>query len=475
MARDIEQNPIEIDQSDPETTAMTAQPETPIYNPEAPHHQKPKLRPIQVMPMQNGEQQVIAVTDIQRLADPLLMMPQVQLVFQHMNGEKTLDEITEAVGKGLTREMLEILVAQLDQGFLLEGPTFDGLVQGMREKFDNSDTLPPSVTAMFADMVVDAKHKQEHGAESAASDEEKSEQGPAVMRELFDKWIDEALKNATDPSLDALPRAIFAPHIDYGRGWPNYAHVYGRLRVCDRPDRIIILGTNHHGSGTGVVACDKGYESPFGTCAFDNDFCDLLKKHMGDDGAVSSLFEHRFDHEHEHSIELHVPWIQHVFGEDDAGAYPKVFAALVHDPSHSNGESYDGNGIGMDPFVDALKAALDEAPGRTLIISSADLSHIGPMFGDKLQLTEETPEVAQFRDRVVKHDQQMLSAVQRGAADELITQIAWQQNFSRWCSIGNIVATLRATGGGEVRILNYGMAMDPNGAQAVSSFAAVLV
>ncbi len=454
---------------------MSAQPETPTYNPEAPHHQKPKLRAVQVMPMQNGDQQVIAVSDVQRIADPLLMMPQVQLVFPHMNGEKTLDEIATEVGKGLTREMMEMLVAQLDQGFLLEGPTFDERLKEMREKFDSSEMLPPSVTAMFADMIVDAKHKQEHGTESSASDEEKQEKGAEMVREWFDKWIDESLKNAPDPSFDKLPRAIFAPHIDYGRGWPNYAHVYGRLRVCDRPDRIVILGTNHHGSGTGVVACDKGYESPLGTCVFDSDFCDLVKKYMGDEDEVAKLFEHRFDHENEHSVELHIPWIQHVFGQNDSGAYPRVFAALVHDPSHADGASYDGNGIGMDPFVEALTRAIEETPGRTLIISSADLSHIGPMFGDQMQLTDEKPEVAQFRDRVVQHDQQMLAALNRGSAEELITQIAWQQNFSRWCSIGNIVATLRATGGGEVRILNYGMAMDPNGAQAVSSFAGVLV
>lgn len=453
---------------------MTAQPQTPAFNPEAPHHQKPKLRPIQVMPMQNGEQQVIAVSDIQRIADPILMMPQVQLVFQHMNGEHTLDEIVGKVGKGLTREMMEMIVAQLDQAYLLMGPVFDARIAEMREKFDSSETLPPSVTAMFADMIVDAKYKKQNGPENGATDEQKQAEGPDAMREVFDKWIDEALKNASDPSLDKLPRAVFAPHIDYGRGWPNYAHVYGRLRVCDRPDRIVILGTNHHGSGTGVVACDKGFESPFGTCAFDSDFCEMFKKHLGNEELVAKVFENRFDHENEHSVELHIPWVQHVFGQDDSGDYPKVFAVLVHDPSHNNGESYDGEGVGMDPFVEALKASLEEAPGRTLVIASADLSHIGPMFGDQMRLTDEKPEVAQFRDRVVKHDQQMLAAVQRGATDELITQMAWQQNFSRWCSIGNIVATLRATGGGEVKILNYGMAMDPNGAQAVSSFAAVL-
>ena len=44
-----------------------------------------------------------------------------------------------------------------------------------------------------------------------------------------------------------------------------------------------------------------------------------------------------------------------------AGPRPKIWAALVHDPSRNNGDSYDGNGLGIQPFIDALRAAIKEA------------------------------------------------------------------------------------------------------------------
>jgi AmmeMemoRadiSam system protein B len=180
------------------------------------------------------------------------------------------------------------------------------------------------------------------------------------------------------------------------------------------------------------------------------------------------LFEHRFDHEREHSVELQMMWIQHIFGKDDAGNYPRVFGALVHDPVVNNGESYDGAGVAFDPFVGALKDTLAGLPGRTLVISSADLSHCGPAFGDQRPLAGEEPEVAQLRNGILQHDMQMLELVSQNKPGDLIGAMAWQQNHTRWCSIGNLCATLKVVEPAEIKLLNYAAAMDPQGVTFVS-------
>jgi predicted class III extradiol MEMO1 family dioxygenase len=284
----------------------------------------------------------------------------------------------------------------------------------------------------------------------------------------MDKWIDESLKNADTPSLETLPAGIIAPHLDYVRGWMNYAHIYGRMRVVDRPDRVIILGTNHFGMSTGVCGCDKGYETPLGTCQLDAQLLESLGNALGQEESQKML-ANRFDHENEHSIELHIPWIQHVFGKDDAGNYPKVFAALIHDPTVNNGESYDGNGLALDPFVEALKSAIDTVGGKTLIVSSADLSHVGPAFGDQQSLAGEEEQAVQFRSKVASHDQEMLKLIAEKKIDDLIGNMAWQQNPTRWCSIGNISAMMRTINPSQVDILNYAATMDPQGTAFVSS------
>jgi hypothetical protein len=68
----------------------------------------------------------------------------------------------------------------------------------------------------------------------------------------------------------------------------------------------------------------------------------------------------------------------------------------------------------------------------------------------------------------------MLELVRQNKPDELVAAMAWQQNPTRWCSTGNIVATLLAVKPTEVEILSYAAAMDPQGMGLVSSAAAVM-
>lgn len=241
----------------------------------------------------------------------------------------------------------------------------------------------------------------------------------------------------------------------------------GRMRVVDRPDRVIVLGTNHFGFSTGVTGCDKGFESPLGVCELDSDVADGLRAKLGD-----VLFEHRFDHEREHSVELQIPWIQHCLGKDEDGNYPRVFAALVHDPAVNNGGSYDGSGVGMDAFVTAMKEVLSSLSGTTLVIASADLSHVGPAFGDPLPLAGDDEQVVAFRNNVVQSDQQRLQMYSNLDWEGFVNTMAWQQNPTRWCSIGNLVAAMRIVEPKSAAVLNYAAAMDQAG-QALVSHAAI--
>ena len=121
-----------------------------------------------------------------------------------------------------------------------------------------------------------------------------------------------------------------------------------------------------------------------------------------------------------------------------------------------------------------MRQAIQAVGGKTLVVASADLSHVGPAFGDQQPLAGDAPEAQQARNRTVKHDQEMLSHIQKGQADDLITSMSWQGNPTRWCSIGNLVATLQLTEANEARLLNYAAAMDPQGMSMVSSAALVI-
>ena len=446
----------------------------PTFDPAAEHQQKPKLRKIRgfPLPMQGpeGKQLVmLGLADAQQISDKIVAtQPASQAILPLMDGSRSLDDLISEVGKGLSREYLEPFVAQLDQAGLIEGPAFAEMLAEMKTRFDESDTLPPGVTVQVADQLVMAKLGQD------ATDEQKDEHGPVEMKKMFDAWIDAALKDVDDPSFDALPAAVVAPHTDYPRGWINYAHIYGRLRVTDRPDRIVILGTNHFGSATGVCGSNKGYESPLGVSPLDSALVEALNASLGDENA-EKLFENRYDHEREHSIELHVPWIQHCLGANEDGSHIPIFGALIHDPTVNEGESYDGNGLALDPFVDALRAALDAVGGTTLVISSADLSHVGPAFGDQQPLAgEDEAAVTAERERVTTHDREMLKLLVDNKPDDLLSSMTWQQNPTRWCSIGNLIATMRLVKPETIRQIGYAAAVDPKGAAMVSHAAMMM-
>lgn len=444
-------------------------PALPKFDPSAAHLQKPRLRPVRGFPLQaqgpDGKTvTLLGLTDARQISDKVVATPPAaQFVLPLLDGSRDLDQIIAEVGRGLTRPILEGLIAQLDDAGLIEGPTFDAILRKVREEFDSQPILPPASTAAFVDAIV----AQVLGPD--ATEEQKAEKAPARLKEVFDSFIARALEKNAKPAFTELPKAIVAPHLDYQRGWANYAAVYGRMREVSRPDRVVILGTNHFGQATGVCGCDKGFSTALGVCEVDAPMLSFMRSRLGD-----ALFEHRFDHEREHSIELQIPWLQHIFGPDAGGKHVPIFAALVHDPAVNNGEPYDGNGIGLRPFVDALKEAIATLPGRTLVVSSADLSHVGPAFGDNRKLLGDEPEIAEFRNGVVRHDQEMLALVQQNKPGELIAAMAWQQNPTRWCSTGNLVASLMAVEPSEVELIDYSAAIDSQGMAFVSSAAMVM-
>ncbi|MGQ0628623.1 MAG: AmmeMemoRadiSam system protein B [Phycisphaerales bacterium] len=437
----------------------------PEFDASKPHLQRPKLRPVRgfaakAKDQEGREHDMLGLADARQISDRVVMVvPAAQLILPVMDGSRTLDQIISEVGRGLNRAILEGLVAQLDNACLLEGPTFNAMAEKMHAEFDANPNLPPASSAAFAEAL---RERNEDG--TAKEEEVPPEVQADRFRQVIDQWIAEALKTVESPSLSTLPKAIVAPHLDYPRGWINYAATYGRLRVADRPDRVVILGTNHFGEATGICACDKGYQTPFGTCEVDRDLVDGLRLKLG-----NAAFANRFDHEREHSVELQVPWVQHVFGKDDKGNYPRVLGVLVHDPSVNNGASYDGKGVDLQPFVDTMKELIAKAPGRTLIVASADLSHKGPAFGDESPMNGEDEATKEARMKVFNHDREMLAHLAERKPWDLVASMAWQQNPTRWCSTGNLVAAMLIAEPSEVTIFNYSAAVDPQGMAMVSS------
>ncbi len=390
------------------------------------HIRRPHVRLFQMMGAQHNGQQVVVLRDPMALSSQMMAVPpQAVMVIQQFQGERTIEEIASGLKAPDSAPFIE-LAKRLDEVGLLWGPTFERLEGELKAKLKETGYFPAGGT---------------------------QQPTPDQIRGALAGW----LAQTEDPELDGSPVAIVAPHLDYPRGWPNYAAAYRCLDRCETPDRVVILGTNHFGIGDGVVLTELGFETPIAMVAPDTKVIDRLKALIGDAGFVDQL-----DHHAEHSIKLHLPWIQHRFGD------VPVVAALVPDPLVGM-LAADEKRTSTTQFLDSMNEALDAVGGRTLFVSSADLSHVGPQFG------EPRPVDAQRKVDVERVDRDLMAAYLSGDPDVFLARARETRNPTRWCSIGNMHAVLALAKPSAVEMIDYRQACDEQGNCLVSSAALALM
>ncbi len=100
-----------------------AQPTPPVFDPNAAHQATPRLRAVRGFPVQVQNHQMLGLADARQISDKIAIVPPAaQMILPLLDGSRGLDEIVTQVGHGLTRPILESLVAQLDDAGLIEGP-----------------------------------------------------------------------------------------------------------------------------------------------------------------------------------------------------------------------------------------------------------------------------------------------------------------------------------------------------------------
>jgi AmmeMemoRadiSam system protein B len=236
------------------------------------------------------------------------------------------------------------------------------------------------------------------------------------------------------------------------------------LRRRDPPHRIVILGTNHFGRSTAVVATGKDFETPLGRTATDTAFIERLELRCG--VGCGDLRRHEFDHVREHSVELQVLWCQHLFGAERF----KIVPILCPDPCGPTGtRPPDGQGVDLGEFAEALGRCIREDDADTLVVAGADLSHVGANFGDDRPFDEE------FLRGVWERDKRVLQALEQDGAEAFRACVAEDENPTRVCSAGCIFALKAALPDAKARILRYHQAVDQASQSGVTCAAVAVV
>ncbi len=391
------------------------------------HIERPHLRPVQPRPVVREGKPFVALRDPAMLVgETLVVSAQALPALQQFRGEQTLAEIAEQLNSNV--QQLAELARRLDDVGLLWGPTFERLETGLRERLKSEGKFPAMASRSLGDTDEDCR-----------------------------RAIEGYLEQTESPELEAPAIGVVAPHLDYQRGWPNYAAAYYGFADQAAPARVVVLGTNHMGIGDGVVLSQYGFDSPFGCCPPDEKVVGGLLERHGD-----ALIVDQLDHLAEHSIQLHLPWLQYYFGN------VPIVAALIPDPLMPMIEN-DDKRVSASKFVQSMREVLDEAGGETRFVASSDLSHVGLQFG------EPRPVDDQRRIDVERHDRDMLANFLSTDPEVFLSGFQWNRNPTRWCSIGNMAAVLSLAQPGAVELIDYRQAFDEKGFALVSSAAIALL
>ena len=158
-------------------------------------------------------------------------------------------------------------------------------------------------------------------------------------------------------------RCVIAPHAGYSYSGPCAAHAYAHLREeALRGDvkRVFLLGPSHHYYLAGCALSQaQFYRTPVG----DLEVCAETYAELRATGEFDEM--HMADDEAEHSMEMHAPYIAHVFsGVAGVRLVPILVGALSF-------ESEERYGRLLSPYLGD--------PGTVFVISS-DFCHWGRRF-----------------------------------------------------------------------------------------------
>ncbi len=148
------------------------------------------------------------------------------------------------------------------------------------------------------------------------------------------------------------PKAIIAPHAGYIYSGAIAASIYARLApLRGIVRRVVLAGPAHRVYVSGAAIPSAGaFASPLGTVALDGAALDMLR-------ALPFVEVSDRAHAHEHSLEVHLPFLQSVLGEFT------LVPIVVGDASPGE----------MALLLDAVWGGPE-----TLIVVSSDLSHYLP-------------------------------------------------------------------------------------------------
>jgi AmmeMemoRadiSam system protein B len=337
-----------------------------------------------------------------------------------MDGSNSVVDIQAAhmrrFGHMLFREKLDGLMQTLDDYLFLDNENSRTRMRQLIDEFSNHSTRLPF-----------------HAGVSY-------EQDPEGLRLQLQSFFDPENGGPGDPRPAQSRKtiaALMAPHIDLRAGGPCFAYAYKALVEASPVSTCVILGTGHEPLANCFALSRKSFETPLGLVAADNDFIDELTSRCSLD-----LLADEFAHRREHTIEFQTLFLSLLL--PDVRIVPILCSFAV--------EELEQRSTDILTMVYSLRETLDSYPHPVCLVSSVDLAHIGPRYGDPFR-----PHAGTVREHE-EADRQLLETMATADADTFANTLVREGNRRRICGLPplyTMLKTLENTVEGELLRYDY--------------------
>ena len=321
--------------------------------------ERPRLRPLEMLPVRSGDQDLLLVSDpLGLLRNPVALRIEVLDLLQLLDGTLSIQDLSALVARESkdvrAASFVRELIGQLDRLLLLDSPRFHQAYDALRDEYHRLEVRQAS-----------------HEGLSYPAD---AAEAQTFLDDHFEKA--RAMMTAAGQETPArAPRAILAPHLEPRRVGPAIARGCLELDAADStPLRLVVYGVGHSLFGERLALTRKHFETPFGLVPCDTRFVDSLAERLGEHAYAAELA-----HRDEHSIEFQALYLRHRFPRR-----PLTIVPLLCGGFHSLLD--EGRGPRDAPELEALIAAVRDTEkaqgGATVHVASVDLSHVGVRFGD---------------------------------------------------------------------------------------------
>lgn len=406
---------------------------------------RPRLRPVEVFPVQQEGKTLVYLKDPLNFAAPLGVSPAGYFILAHLDGSHSHIDIQEAYAKQfgvlLLSDELRQFIEMLDQHYYLVSDRFLNYQAAAILEFRRQPTRAPAHVGGVYPADPAALKSQLTGYFSAA-------QGPGLPSSVSD---------------GSVPKAIVAPHIDFHRGGHAYAWAYKNLAESEGADLYILLGTSHCSGANPFILTLKDFATPLGVVETDQQFVEALQKRCGED-----FFADEYLHRGEHSLEFQVVFLKFIaqWRAELSGRRERPFqiVPILVSSFHSmvQSQTFPEQHSAVGNFLRALRELAGLEKQRVCFVAGVDLAHVGRQFGDREPLSDE------FLKWVDDEDRRLIERLGALDAPGFFNEIAKDQDKRRICGFAPLYSLIHLLDGSRGINLKYSQAFTPETDSAVT-------